>query len=277
MLRGASLDVPPDGVVGILGPNGSGKTTLLRVLAGTLRPSSGRVTLDGVDLSRLSRSMMARRMAVVPQETHLAFDFTVLEVVLMGRYPHLGTFEVEGPRDLALARRALEATGTGAFEDRLFATLSGGEKQRVIIAAALAQISSENRGQAVNRESGESGGKAVIHDSRPDPGILLLDEPTAALDLAYQLEVASLLRDLQRRTPIAIVISTHDLNFAAGLCKTLVLLKDGGILASGATGDVLTAGNIRALYGIEADVQPHAGAGHLVVVPVGRSARGTAT
>ena len=277
MLRGTSLDVPADGVVGILGPNGSGKTTLLRVLAGTLQPSSGRVTLDGIDLSRLSRSIMARRMAVVPQETHLAFDFTVLEVVLMGRYPHLGTFEVEGPRDLALARRALEATGTGAFEDRLFATLSGGEKQRVIIAAALAQISGENRGQAVNRESGESGAKAVIHDSRPDPGILLLDEPTAALDLAYQLEVASLLRDLQRRTPIAIVISTHDLNFAAGLCKTLVLLKEGEILASGATGDVLTAGNIRALYGIEADVQPHAGAGHLVVVPVGWSARGTAS
>ncbi len=277
MLRGASLDVPADGVVGILGPNGSGKTTLLRVLAGTLRPSSGRVTLDGVDLARLSRSMMARRMAVVPQETHLAFDFTVLEVVLMGRYPHLGTFEVEGPRDLALARRALEATGTGAFENRLFATLSGGEKQRVIIAAALAQISSENRGQAVNREFAESGRKAMIHDSRPDPGILLLDEPTAALDLAYQLEVASLLRDLQRRAPIAIVISTHDLNFAAGLCKTLVLLKDGRILASGATGDVLTVGNIRALYGIEADVQSHAGAGHLVVVPVGRSARGTAS
>ena len=272
MLRGASLDVPAGGVVGILGPNGSGKTTLLRVLAGTLRPSSGRVTLDGVDLSRLSRSMMARRMAVVPQETHLAFDFTVLEVVLMGRYPHLGTFEVEGPRDLALARRALEATGTGAFEDRLFATLSGGEKQRVIIAAALAQISGSDL-DFLRRIHGPSARKS----SMPDPGILLLDEPTAALDLAYQLEVASLLRDLQRRTPIAIVISTHDLNFAAGLCKTLVLLKDGRILASGATGDVLTAGNIRALYGIEADVQPHAGAGHLVVVPVGRSARGTAS
>ena len=270
MLRGASLDVPADGVVGILGPNGSGKTTLLRVLAGTLRPSSGRVTLDGVDLARLSRSMMARRMAVVPQETHLAFDFTVLEVVLMGRYPHLGTFEVEGPRDLALARRALEATGTGAFEDRLFATLSGGEKQRVIIAAALAQISGSDLDSPAEPRSG-------ARKPRSDPGILLLDEPTAALDLAYQLEVASLLRDLQRRTPIAIVISTHDLNFAAGLCKTLVLLKDGRILAAGATGDVLTAGNIRALYGIEADVQAHAGAGHLVVVPVGRSARGTAS
>ena len=141
VLRGVSLDVPADGFVGILGPNGSGKTTLLRVLAGTRHPSSGRVSLDGVDLSRVSRTAMARRMAVVPQDTHLAFDFTALEVVLMGRYPHLGTFEVEGPRDIAIAREALEATGTRGFEDRLFATLSGGEKQRVIIAAALAQIS----------------------------------------------------------------------------------------------------------------------------------------
>ena len=143
VLRGVSLDVPADGFVGILGPNGSGKTTLLRLLAGTRQPSSGRVSLDGVDLSRVSRTAMARRMAVVPQDTHLAFDFTALEVVLMGRYPHLATFEVEGPRDLAIAREALAATGTRALEDRLFATLSGGEKQRVIIAAALAQISGE--------------------------------------------------------------------------------------------------------------------------------------
>ena len=140
VVRGVSLDVPAGGFVGILGPNGSGKTTLLRLLAGTLQPSSGRVSLDGVDLARVSRTAMARRMAVVPQDTHLAFDFTALEVVLMGRYPHLATFEVEGPRDLAIARDALAATGTLALEDRLFATLSGGEKQRVVIAAALAQI-----------------------------------------------------------------------------------------------------------------------------------------
>jgi iron complex transport system ATP-binding protein len=240
---------------------------LLRVLAGTRHPSSGRVSLDGVDLSRVSRTAMARRMAVVPQDTHLAFDFTALEVVLMGRYPHLGTFEVEGPRDIAIAREALEATGTRGFEDRLFATLSGGERQRVIIAAALAQISGC---QAVNRESG---GQAPIHDSLPDtktPGILLLDEPTAALDLAYQLEVAALLRDLQRRTPIAVVVSTHDLNFAAALCRTLVLLKDGVVLAAGPTTEVLTAANIRALYGVEAEVQPNADAGHLVIVPLRR-------
>jgi ABC-type cobalamin/Fe3+-siderophores transport system ATPase subunit len=312
VLRGVSLDVPPDGFVGILGPNGSGKTTLLRVLAGTLRPAGGRVMLDTVDLAHVSRTMLARRMAVVPQDTHLAFDFTAIEVVLMGRYPHLSTFEVEGPRDIAIARAALTATGTLALEDRLFATLSGGEKQRVVIAAALAQISGSDLdcsarrddggrtggGQAVNRESG---GQAVIHDSRPGPtihgsrpgpgiaaagiaaaakksrsdpgtGILLLDEPTAALDLAYQLEVATLLRDLQRRAPIAIaiVISTHDLNFAAGLCRTLVLLKEGRVLAAGPTAEVLTAANIRTLYGVEAEVQSHAGAGHLVVVPMHR-------
>jgi len=255
VLRGVTLDVPADGFVGVLGPNGSGKTTLLRVLAGTLQPSTGRVSLDNVDLSRVSRTAMARRMAVVPQDTHLAFDFTALEVVLMGRYPHLATFEIEGPRDIAIAREALAATGTREFEDRLFATLSGGEKQRVIIGGALAQI------------SGCLGG-------RTDPGILLLDEPTAALDLAYQLEVATLLSGLQRRIPIAIVVSTHDLNFAAGLCRTLVLLKDGLVLAAGPTAEVLTAGNIRALYGVEAEVQSHAGAGHLVVVPMRRIAPG---
>jgi iron complex transport system ATP-binding protein len=259
VLRGVSLDVPAGGFVGILGPNGSGKTTLLRVLAGTRQPSSGRVLLDDGELTRVPRAAIARRMAVVPQETHLAFDFTALEVVLMGRYPHLSTFEVEGPRDIAIARDALAATGTRELEDRLFATLSGGEKQRVVIASALAQI-------APAAEKGEP----APATSAPASGVLLLDEPTAALDLAYQLEVATLLRDLQRRMPLAIVISTHDLNFAAGLCRTLVLLRDGGVLAAGPTEDVLTADNIRALYGVEAEVQPHAGAGHLVVVPVRR-------
>ncbi len=112
------------------------------------------MSLDDVDLARVSRTAMARRMAVVPQDTHLAFDFTALEVVLMGRYPHLATFAVEGPRDLAIARDALAATGTLALEDRLFATLSGGEKQRVVIAAALAQISGANRGSGIRGPAG---------------------------------------------------------------------------------------------------------------------------
>lgn len=247
VLHQVSLEVPAGGFVGLLGPNGSGKTTLLRCLAGTLRPSRGRVTLDGTDLSGLSRTTIARRMAVVPQETRLAFDFSVLEVVLMGRYPHLGAFAVEGPADLAIARDALASTGTLELAQRQFATLSGGEKQRVILAAALAQIAGT---------AGES--------------LLLLDEPTAALDLAYQLEAAALLKKLQQRMPIAIVVSTHDLNFAAALCRSLVLLRNGRVLAAGPPGDVLTPGHIRDLYGVEAEVQSHPRAGHLVVVPLSR-------
>src|SRR5260221_8310265 len=140
VVRGVSLSVPLNGIVGILGPNGSGKTTLLRMLAGTRQAQRGSVTLDGAPLTRLSRAALARRMAVVPQETHLAFDYTVAEVAMMGRYPHLGAFEIEGPADLAVIEETLTSTGTLHLRDRLFATLSGGEKQRVVIAAALAQL-----------------------------------------------------------------------------------------------------------------------------------------
>lgn len=253
VLRGVSLAVPAGGFVGILGPNGSGKTTLLRLLAGTLRAPRGMVTFEGADIGSLSRSSLAQRLAVVPQETHLAFDYTVLEVVLMGRYPHLGTFQVEGPADLDIARDALVATGTRQFEDRLFTTLSGGEKQRVIIAAALAQLA---RSASEPQVTGSS--------------VLLLDEPTTALDLAYQLEVVSLLRDLHRRRGITVVVSTHDLNFAATVCSSLALLREGQVLAYGATSDVLTKSNIAKLYGVEADVTLHPTAGHIVVVPLGR-------
>jgi iron complex transport system ATP-binding protein len=253
VLRGATLEVPPGSFVGILGPNGSGKTTLLRLLAGTRRPVRGRVTLDGADLSHVPRAAIARRMAVVPQETHPAFEYTALEIALMGRYPHLHAFEIEGPDDLSIARASLEATGTFGLQDRLFSTLSGGEKQRVVIAAALAQL---GRPRA----------------STPADAILLLDEPTAALDLAYQLDVATLLRDLQQRLPISIVVSTHDLNFAASLCRTIVLLKGGEVLASGSVEEVITPDRIRLLYGVEAEVERRASTGRLVVVPVSRAA-----
>jgi iron complex transport system ATP-binding protein len=249
VVRGVSLEVPANGFVGIIGPNGSGKTTLLRLLAGTRKPQQGSVHLGGVPLASLARGEIARRMAVVPQETQLAFEYSVLEVVLMGRYPHLGAFEIEGPRDVELARAALAATGTLALETRPFSTLSGGEKQRVIIAAALAQISASER--------------------PPErPAILLLDEPTAALDLKYQLETASLLRSLHAAHALSVVVSTHDLNFAAALCHTLVMLKDGAVLAAGPVDDVLTPGRIRDLYEVDADVTRHPRTGHLTVVPV---------
>ena len=249
VLHGVSLDITSGGLVGLIGPNGSGKTTLLRLLAGTRLPSSGRVLLDGAPLAAKSRGEMARRIAVVPQESQLAFDYTVLEVVLMGRYPHLSVFAVEGPGDLAVARAALDATGVAELEARAFSTLSGGEKQRVIIAGALAQIWDEGT-------------------SAPGGQILLLDEPTAALDLKYQLGIAALLRTLHAERGLTIVVSTHDLAFAARVCRTLVMLKEGRVLASGHVEDVLTPARIRELYGVEAEVVRHGHSGLLVVVPL---------
>jgi len=251
VLRGVSLSVASGGLTGVLGPNGSGKTTLLRLLGGLHRPSTGRVTLHGQDVSTYPRSLLARRMAVVPQETHMAFDYSVLEVVLMGRYPHLGRFAIEGPADLAYAEHALRATGTEGLKARSFMTLSGGEKQRVVIASALAQLSASN---------GTTAGAQV----------LLLDEPTASLDLAYQLEIAALICQLNARG-ITVVISTHDLNLAASVCRDLVLLREGCVLAAGPTNDVLTAATVRALYGVDAQVTHHAAAGHMLVVPVAQT------
>ena len=252
VVRGVSLTVPSTGIIGILGPNGSGKTTLLRMLAGTRQPQRGSVALDGAPLTRFSRAALARRMAVVPQETQLAFDYTVAEVAMMGRYPHLGAFEIEGPADLAVIEETLTSTGTLHLKDRLFATLSGGEKQRVIIAAALAQI--------FRPQAEETG------------GYLLLDEPTASLDLGYQLEVASLLTRLHEERRVAIVISTHDLGLAGTLCDSLLLLRDGQVVASGPTDEVLTSQNVLEVYGVEAEVIRHA-SGHRIVVPVRRADR----
>src|SRR5436190_12271647 len=133
VLNDVSFEAGRGTILGLLGPNGSGKTTLLRLMAGTLVPRAGRVTLDAVDVGRLARRELARRIAIVPEETDATLDFTVRDIVLMGRYPHLGPFELEGADDVAIARDALAATGTGELAARSFATLSGGEKQRVVI------------------------------------------------------------------------------------------------------------------------------------------------
>ena len=242
VLDGVSLDVERGTLVGILGPNGSGKTTLLRLLSGALTPQSGRITLDGASLPSIPRSVLATRIAVVPQETHLAFEYTALEIALMGRYPHLGAFEVEGPADLAAALAALEATGTRHLAERPFQTLSGGEKQRVIIASALAQLSET---EEITSE--------VISENDLRGRLLFLDEPTASLDLRYQIEMAHLIRRLHDTRRISIVLSTHDLQFAAAVCRDVVLLRHGRVLARGRVDEVLTAEAIGDLYDVSRD------------------------
>jgi iron complex transport system ATP-binding protein len=239
-LHPATVSVPEGSLTGLLGPNGCGKTTLLKILSGVLPPHAGRVLLGSVPLASLSRRDAARRIAVVPQETHPAFDYTVTEMVLMGRHPHLGPFELEGPADLAIAQEALAATGTDHLADRPYMTLSGGEKQRVVIASALAQ----------------------------SPQVLLLDEPTASLDLGYQLEVASLLTRLNRERRVTMVLATHDLNLAAAICDHLILMRGGRVLTQGTTSETLTQAAIRQLYDVDADVRYHEAAGHITVTPV---------
>jgi len=241
-LRDVSVSVAPGSLTGLLGPNGCGKTTLLKLLAGVLKPELGSVRLKERELRVLSARAIAQQIAVVPQETHPAFEFTVLEMVLMGRHPHLGAFQLEGPDDLAIAREALVATGTAHLASRSYTTLSGGEKQRVVIASALAQ----------------------------KPTVLLLDEPTASLDLGYQLEIASLLKELNRERRVTMVLATHDLNLAASLCDTLVLLREGHVLMQGPTNEVLTSATVQQLYGVIADVSFHERAGHVTVIPVRR-------
>jgi iron complex transport system ATP-binding protein len=237
VLVDVSVSVARGSIVGVLGPNGSGKTTLLRILAGTLVPRSGSVSLDGRPFPSIGQRALARRIAVVPQDTHPTFDYTALDIVLMGRYPWLGAFEVEGPDDLAAATDALVAAGTAHLASRSFATLSGGEKQRIIIASALAQL---------DRRRGEGDASSI----------LILDEPTTALDLKYQLEVTSLVRRLHQDRNVTVVLSTHDLRLASSLCSHLVLLSEGRVQARGPAAEMLTRDRVSALYGVDRALVP---------------------
>ena len=239
VLDGLDLEVGDGEMVGIAGPNGSGKTTLLRLVSGLLRSTGGRILIDGVDVATLRASERARLVSVVPQDPQLPMGFSVTDLVLMGRNPHLKLLQWEGPRDLDIAALAMEATGIDHLADRRLETLSGGERQRAVIALALAQ----------------------------EAPLFLLDEPTASLDLAHQAGVMDMLRDLHKARGGAILVAMHDLTLAAQYCNRLVLLADGRSYAEGPPEDVLTRQNISRVYGAEVHVLPHPKGGGPIVVP----------
>jgi len=238
VLSDVTLRVAPGEFVAVAGPNGSGKSTLLRAMSRVLRPRLGSALLDGCDLYAIPAAQSARAIGVVPQEAPLDFDFTVEEVVLMGRSPHLGRFQSEGERDRAVVREALERTGLGELRRRSVRELSGGERQRVILARAFAQ----------------------------EPQVLLLDEPTAHLDLAYQAQVLRIAKSLRDEKKTAVLATLHDLNLAAAFADRLVLLSGGKVAAAGTPKEVLVEPVLRAVFGPEVTVRVHPNTGGPLVL-----------
>lgn len=240
VLREVDLHVSEGEMVGVLGPNGSGKSTLLRIMGGMAGPRKGRVLMGGKDLSKLKRRSIAREIAAVSQEQHFRFDFTALEVVLMGRFPHMGRFEFESQRDLEIAQGTLDATGTLGLANRSIHALSGGEKQRVLIARALAQ----------------------------EPRLILLDEPTSFLDLKHKRDIFRLVSSLSRERGLSVVLVSHDIDLAARHCQRLVLLRNGGVCVAGKPDEVLTAANLELVYDCPVLVDHHPVTGAPRVSPV---------
>src|SRR5262245_38099361 len=230
--------------VGIIGPNGSGKSTLLRVMSGILKPQRGQVSIEGRPAEQYGRRELGRLIGVVPQETAVTFPFSVTEMVLFGRTPHVGGFGFDHDSDLAAAQRAMERTDTAHLARRAITELSGGERQRVILARALAQ----------------------------EPEILLLDEPAAFLDIRHEVEMYDLLRDLQR-AGITVVSVLHDLNLAALYCDRLLLLHEGRLARAGAPSEVITYATLTEVYGTEVYVALNDITGCLNVLPLSREHR----
>ncbi len=238
-LRDVSLSLPRGRLLGLVGPNGSGKTTLIRAVSGVAAVQAGEVRLDGDDALRLSAREVALRAAVVPQNPQLPPAFTSLELVLMGRTPHLKLLQGEGQADLHAARRAMLATDTWELAGRRIGELSGGERQRLLVARALAQ----------------------------ETPLLLLDEPTAHLDVGHQAATLRLMARLCRSEGKAVLAAVHDLTLAAQFCYRLVMLQQGRVIAEGTPGEVLTRERLRRVYGTALHVLSHPLTGRPVLAP----------
>ena len=240
ILNGFDLQVRDGELVGIVGPNGAGKTTLLRLISGVLKPSRGVIRINGDDLAALKPTSRAKLVSVVPQNPQLPLSFKVLDLVLMGRNPHLGLLQWEGRRDMEISRWAMEMTDVWYLADRRISTLSGGERQRALVAMALVQ----------------------------EAPLLLLDEPTSSLDLAHQTEIMDLVRDVQQKRGGAVVVAMHDLTLAAQYCDRLAMLAEGRRYSDGPPGEVLTTENISRVYGASVVVLSHPQGGTPVVLPI---------
>lgn len=241
VFSGLDLSVRRGEWTALLGPNGSGKTTFIRLASGSIRPTEGTIRLFERDLLSLPARERARRVAVVPQHANPAFEFSVLQMALLGRSPHQGLLGLESDRDLEIARAALAEADVAHLESRPYHALSGGERQRVLLARALAQEAS----------------------------LLLLDEPTAFLDLRHRLAAYEILGRLVRDRGITVVLVSHDVNLAARYCHRLVLLRRGEVAADGAPEDVLRPEPLRAVYEVEVDVRidPHSGRPYTIARP----------
>ncbi len=222
ILHGIDFTAGDRSLVGVIGPNGSGKSTLLKCIYRVLKPSEGAVFVDGQPLSEYRVRDSAKKIAVLAQHNFYNFEFTVQDVVLMGRAPHKRALERDSAADFKIVHEAMERVGVAPLRDRLFSTLSGGEQQRVLLARALAQ----------------------------QTPCLILDEPTNHLDIKYQLELLDLVRSLDR----TVIAAIHDLNIAAMYCDTIFVMQSGRIVAAGAPRDVLTRSLIRSVYEVDADV-----------------------
>ncbi|MGQ9695333.1 MAG: ABC transporter ATP-binding protein [Thermodesulfobacteriota bacterium] len=232
-------------ILGLIGPNSSGKTTLLKIMDGLLPPQKGRVLLNGQDLRSFSRTQVARHIAVVPQEVDLPFSFTVAEIVLMGRAPYLKRLGWEKADDFRIAQEAMALTDVAGLENRFFWELSQGEKQRVLIARALAQ----------------------------EAEAILMDEPTSHLDLNHQIEVNELMQRLNFEKKITVLHISHDLNLAAEFSTRLALLHQGTVFAMGRAEEVLTEENIRRVYEMEVVIEKNPFSGVPRVMPIGSGLR----
>ena len=229
VLHDISLQVHQGEILGILGPNGSGKSTLLKVMDGIVLPDAGEVKVNGAPLRHLDRGAVAKQIAVVSQEDHFRFPFSVKQVVMMGRFPHLKALQFEGERAMAVVHEALEVTYCLELSDRSIHELSGGERQRVLIARALAQ----------------------------EPAVILLDEPTSFLDLRFKRGIFRLIEHLSRAMGLSVVVVSHDIDLISQYCSRVLLLKDGAIFSIGGPQQVISASNVEAVYECPVHVDQH--------------------